>query len=223
MNDLARYSADDHIVNLSINHLKEVNIFGVSTGTSLGAFPIFLAHGIPWGDEHGSVTKYHKDIAPRKQEERFANPLEIREKYTPEFNIWIVGHSHVQTAWLWEHDRQAWRLFDGFGTSLFGNSSRKRLSEGQRDLKKIEIAISEIRKDDLLILNPGSVGFPRDISSTSSAHLSAMYMILELSKKCLTIKFRRVIYNGAELLSLAEKSYPPELYKRFKSEILYLK
>jgi len=222
MNPVARYSVDNHIEILPVKHIKEIDKLGISDSAPMGDSSIFLVHGIPWEDAHGSITYYQRDIAPSKQN-KLEDPLKIRKKYTPEINIWIVGHSHVQTAWLWEQDKQSWCLFDGFGASLFGNSSRNRLPEGQTSLYQIELPFSKITKDNLLILNPGSIGFPRDTSPTSSGQLYSTYMVLERHAKHIKIDFRAVSYNGAEMLSLAERKYLPELYERFKSEIVYLK
>lgn len=143
---------------------------------------IWLAHGWPDQNNVNAARIYDYLQAPKFEPE---GPLRTRTTVAQGTSIWFVGHSHRQTAWLWCASQKRWKeLIPGFGQTLGG---KNRLGQ------KVESAEYVFMEDDLLILNPGSIGNPRD---TLSNQIMAKYLTVEFAlepRKCI-INFRAVPY-----------------------------
>jgi predicted phosphodiesterase len=176
--------------------ISEVGSQPTQTCRAISSSLIWFAHGWPDEDPIEAARLLDFDKAPGKDgnaDRIFAT----REKVAPTSRLWLVGHSHRRTAWLWDADRNAWsELIEGFGQTIGGipdfRSELGLLAKAEHDF--------ENHSDSLLILNPGSVHAPRDVvDNTSVAH----FMILNFEARRLIAEFWAVFVRRKEARSVA--------------------
>lgn len=217
------HSPDREILEI---HRKVLNdglrerISGYKTKAILG--DMVLSHGFPLLDEDRSVEAYEKDY--------ISDPKFIEDLWQTEYegsHIWIMGHSHRQTFWQYSQNTKQWRIRSlrsndsnsEFGQSLMGDNGHFQLSEelNGRYSIKFRLERSEI-SESLLIINPGSIGFPRDGKPPilSPALSLAKYLIMEEADGFIIFHYVAVSYKNELLLQTWRNSnYPNEIIRRF--------
>ena len=210
----------------------------------IAGWRVHLAHGIPYQNNHrrkpgevlrrflqqiirlpGDMTLEHLQVQNRRTsintyDFEFApfgenKPLlQAARALSNNTQVWIVGHSHRQTGWYYQDTTQTWRLLiDDFGQSLSG---KVRTWQGATlpENRKFQVEHARLQPGDFMILNPGSVGFPRDgcCSFADPPHL-AKYLLLNFTEQHLCGEYRWVPYTGKSLLDTWEKTprYPVEV------------
>ena len=173
---------------------------------------IFMAHGFPNPDVLQACMEYDFNLAPLGS--RGGEIEEIRNQVAPNTQLWLIGHSHRQSAWWF--DGQTWNeLSPGFGTDLEGHTrSIVPNNNTPTVLMQTEIDFQQYPISSLLILNPGSVGFPRDgiVLKDFGVNL-AKYLILELNDSKLKVTFCAVPYMFAKESSDVWRAwYPAEVF-----------
>lgn len=154
-------------------------------------FPILLSHAVPGKQKVDSVRLYERDVICESPLDENNRVLEIRDAVWRRARMWIIGHSHYQVAWRF-HAGHWSQIVDGFGLGLDGKPAIQGLGESPE--RSFKLFFKELDRQDLIILNPGSVGFPKD--ALDGCH--AKYMLLTLSKDSLECKFRSVRYEMKE-------------------------
>lgn len=148
---------------------------------------IYLSHALPELGAHvtSSLVQYDSNFAPNLNER--PGLLERRQQINPEIRIFLAGHSHRQTGWFW--NGETWRLVvDGFGQDLEG-----KVLPDPTHSQKASFSLKDWGENDLLYLNPGSIGFPRDGIRSESA-LLAKFLIMDLSDEEIQVEFCSVPY-----------------------------
>ena len=162
----------------------------------LGKTPIVLSHAVPAMTIEDSTITYEKDvITSNNHQER--NAIQIKKEITPNVPIWIIGHSHKQTAWIYKDRNKEWQTaINGFGQSLNGTPNFNVNIDGNENITaKLLMEYSELDSEDLLILNPGSVGMPRDGDYNNiKGKRIAKYMLLNFHKDKFESNFISVPY-----------------------------
>lgn len=183
---------------------------------SNGLPSIFFAHGFPSIDDCDACMKYDTQLAPANHSEKI---LKIKQEKTPDTQIWIVGHSHRQAAWFFNGTE--WRdLVSGFGTDLNG-TLRSRYISGKKPevLGEANIDFSTESPESLLILNPGSVGFPRDGIHIEELNI-AKYLLIDLNGSQVKVRFCAVpYYFSEESRKIWQKWYPPSILQLISRNI----
>lgn len=210
----------------------------------IASWRVHLAHGIPYQNNHRhkpgqilrrlfqqivrlsgdmahenlqeqniktSINTYDFEFAPLGENKSL---LQAARALSNNTQIWIVGHSHRQTGWYYQATTQAWNLLiDDFGQSLDGNV-RAFQDATLPDNRKFQVEYARMISGDFMILNPGSVGFPRDgyCSSGDPPHL-AKYLLLNFTEQHLRGEYRWVPYSGNSLLETWKKTprYPEDV------------
>lgn len=191
MNEKARSSIDES--KHQITPLIQKKIESLDTHISVSErIPITISHGLPSKDKYESVIYYESQILSGR-----ISASKLRNEVLPKANIWIVGHSHYQTAWLYQEKNKNWeQLIEGFGQRL---DSKKVLDVEfgeETDSKRCkEIFYADLSEGDLVILNPGSVGVPRDgdVNKVINKRVSK-YLLLTFGKAKMKIEFRVIPY-----------------------------
>jgi len=152
----------------------------------IGSLLAYLTHGFPVEKEPNRLVEYDLDHSPGKEAQSYRRFHEV----TGGANLWVVGHSHCQSGWLYRdsHSREetGWsELIHNFGTTLHGDP------RGGEATAEVEVNMAELGPNSFLIINPGSVGSPRD---SLNGHLVAKYIKLEASENRLTVRFCCVRY-----------------------------
>jgi diadenosine tetraphosphatase ApaH/serine/threonine PP2A family protein phosphatase len=214
-------SEDEFVLNedgvqAALRNLEELTEESYAFLASLSNEPLAL-EGSPIALVHGSF-----DFGEARPEEPYVYTEEkaaaamcallIRSRKEPALRrarIGIVGHTHIQTCWIgrvapeprWETTTfwRSWSTSDGPG--------------GEAPV--LELALDEDAGDGepvpAMLLNPGSVGQPRDRDPR------AAYCLLHISESVAAVEFRRVEYD-VELARerMRELGYPPFLIQRLR-------
>lgn len=181
------------------------------------------SHGVPkWKDWQSTIT-YDYEVAPIINQNNQNDPLILREEFCSGAQFWLVGHSHYQTAWKYDFYSNRWKmLLDQFGQQLEGNNHGASWiwigPNGQPCISKpIRIPYKSLNEKDLILLNPGSIGNPRDgdFNELTRWHF-AKYLRLDFTDSELICFFRLVPYNGEKTIYEWERmGFPAEMYQRF--------
>lgn len=150
---------------------------------------IYITHGFPHEEEEKRLMNYDIHNPPLGPNSSDIKSQITYLQSTPQ--LIIVGHSHYQTAWLYEDGKDSpensWsEWIPGFGTSLMG--SPRNPSEGCRETV---LDFETKPEGSFLMLNPGSVGNPRGFES-NNAHSFAQYLILDISKTRVSAQFHTI-------------------------------
>ena len=187
---------------------------------------ILLSHGIPGEGDIESASVYDFNLVPgRNAKVDDKNFIETRGLYFPEVRVLIAGHSHRQTAWIWDSKRANWFMVkSGFGQNLEGEINfYVHETKNSKQLLTKRLDLSKFGNDSFLYLNPGSVGQPRDgMYSSSTGYFQTKYMIIDIPDLNgdfipeINIEFRVVPYDGQHLVQKwSDKKYPEKLWKKF--------
>jgi hypothetical protein len=144
--------------------------------------------------------------------------------------LMIVGHWHCQLVWRRDHPESGrpaiWqRLIPGFGAP-----PNKEAGPGMRlppvsrayglEMKPqpLEIGLSGPLIDEgperPTIVNPGSVGLPRDGAGIGEGWSWAKYALIDWTEPGGRLRFRQVPYQVGPILdTLGDNGYPPEIAK----------
>jgi predicted phosphodiesterase len=143
---------------------------------------VILAHGVPKpGDVTWTVTKYTSGKVDAEQAVADLSLAEMSPR------LIVVGHSHVPLFWR--------RV-----STAAGPEWREETPQG-------ELALGDLERD-VVYLNPGSVGQPRDNNPQAS------YCYLDWDT--MTVCFRRVTYNlDLTRRKMLELGYPEMLVKKW--------
>lgn len=149
----------------------------------LNGLKVYLTHGFPDPNEVERLMDYDLKHSPAH-----VNHYSDRVQHLPDFpHLWIVGHSHYQTAWLYtppeEPSDSGWREWiPGFGSSLSGEP---RWIEGDHEQ---DIDFGTLPAGSFMILNPGSVGYPRGVNGRRIAE----YLTLDISGLKVSAQFHSI-------------------------------
>jgi predicted phosphodiesterase len=176
----------------------------------------YAAHGFPAADMLNSVRQYDGRLAPNGNFGQ--NSLEISQRHQsicPESGIWLLGHSHQQKCWILNSSTQLWKMgTKGFGQGLNGEKGCF-LPKGNAgvELAHAQLALDDFTKGGLAIINPGSVGFPRDGGYRAIDRFNvAKYLLMAYSGDMLDLYFRAVPYDASALsAALKEANYPERI------------
>lgn len=150
----------------------------------LGGLRVYMVHGFPHEDDLQKAIQYDNQRHPNNG----TNPKEVA-RLTGNAHVLLVGHSHCQTAWLYTAGEQpGWtQWIPDFGTSLDGSIAG--IAVGT---KHAEADFLDLPEGSFLILNPGSVGSPRDPRAGMNGPDLAFtqYLILEISGMQISAQFK---------------------------------
>jgi predicted phosphodiesterase len=205
---LAKVIPDSLIENAANRHTQLVE-------TKYKPLNIHVAHGFPSVDDTKACQVYDFDLAPGKVGKHVVTEQRAAIKEEQLCQLWIMGHSHRQTGWLYSEITGNWAEWvPGFGQTLSGGERFNQPKDRNPcTLCKAEIDLQP-DSGNWLMLNPGSVGFPRDgiYNKEYNFHI-AKYMRLTLNETHLEVDFRAVPYEfGLEALE-QWRNYPKGVYK----------
>jgi predicted phosphodiesterase len=219
MNDLAKEAARIHREITPSKMLAEVAGQVTQETRRTEALEFHLAHGFPAQDRFDSANIYDYERAPHSERGNL-RPLRSHERAEfPNSKVWLVGHSHRQTGWRW--DGTLWsQLVEGFGQTLAGENVlySPEFDEGKSGEHgpEFEINFEVIDPESFVILNPGSVGFPRDgACNLKSGDHVAKYLYLEVEGTTLRGEFRRVRYSAQPLIDAWKNANYPDGLEHF--------
>lgn len=216
-----RYSADLEIITLHNQVLARSN----QIIEKLRYLPVveqvdnfLISHGFPGSDERQSLETYERHAM--QYPDRI---IQTWGSVYPKANTWLVGHSHRQTLWSYRKSTSQWLLkpvrvggrTEDFGQTFGGQNGHFQLdSDGlDRYHKRIRIEKSEIN-DSLFIINPGSVGFPRDgkPSIIPENRSIAKYLIIEELDEFLILEFVALTYENQGVIDAFKSgNYPMDI------------
>jgi len=153
---------------------------------------ILLSHAVPGMSDEESVIHYEHRVVLESRLDAENEILHIREKTAPQSNIWLLGHSHRQLAWQFNGDEWS-QMIDGFGHSLRGLSFTDVNLNGEI-VRTATVDLKKVNEQSLILLNPGSVGKPRDGNRNGQKKI-AKYLLLRFTGDILSIEFRLVPYG----------------------------
>lgn len=206
--EIARKSIQDNfIIKASANLTHQYLLNGLG---------IHVAHGLPHPDRFEAATGYISERAPQKAGLPNENSLlSLRMKLNQPGQVWILGHTHFQTAWAYVSNQAKWvELIQDFGQRLNGEMTKTGPPKSQRNqkhfYKTFEFDFAKAGEDSLVILNPGSVGLPRDGSYFPEYGYLAKYMVLTVEGTCVRGEFRAVLYPGNRVIDAWKSGGYPE-------------
>ncbi len=169
---------------IPVDHAEMVAKRPVYAEATLGDLQVYMTHGFPHEDDLQKTIQYDYQNPPNNG----TNPTEIA-KLTKNAHIVLVGHSHCQTAWLYvAGEPSGWtQWIPDFGTGLNGFIGGIVVGEFGATLN-----FSDLPKGSFLILNPGSVGSPRDERAGMDDPNMAFtqYLLLEIDGMQVSAKYK---------------------------------
>ena len=178
---------------------------------------ILLSHALPnAGESQGkSVLDYDHLFAPSACTDGPQSILNRRDAIEPQCRMMLVGHTHERTGWVWNGEK--WKmLVDSFGRDLNGTPPGIKIETAW-----VSISFSEIGERGLLVLNPGSAGFPRDGINSDGKFLTK-FMLLDILPNGYQIEFCAVPYSSIALFDeWKAQQYPVSLIEQFEEEIIH--
>lgn len=175
--------------------------------------PFYCSHGFPLVEDSQSVEAYDFEYSPRDHSETI---LSLWTGNYEDTNIWLVGHSHVQKLWWFSRQLGAWHIYPSSEPMTVTDylSITEDFSEGRKS--KVFTLDKTFIQDDLLILNPGSVGFPRDgMFKNENGYKSASYLVIRNEDDQLSFEFVTLSYSFDTIMHFwMEAHYPYEALSR---------
>lgn len=169
---------------ISVDHAEMVAKRPVYGKAKLGDLQVYMTHGFPHENDLQKAIQYDYQCHPNNG----TPTIEVAE-LTGNAHILLVGHSHCQTAWLYIAGEQAvWtQWIPDFGTGLDGSIGGIVVGEFGAT-----VDFSDLPEGSFLILNPGSVGSPRDPrASMNDADLAfTQYLVLEIDGMRISAKYK---------------------------------
>ncbi|GAP13177.1 predicted phosphoesterase [Longilinea arvoryzae] len=169
---------------IPVGHAEMVANRPVYGEATLGGLRVYMTHGFPHNDDIKKATQYDYQCHPNNG----TSPTEVAGLIN-NAHILLVGHSHCQTAWLYTAGEQAgWtQWIPDFGTALDGTIGGIVVGEFGATLD-----FSDLPEGSFLILNPGSVGSPRDprASMNEANRAFTQYLVLEIDDMRISAKYK---------------------------------
>jgi predicted phosphodiesterase len=175
--ELARGVIDDHVFTAAQKPTEDWE--------QVDQLKLYMTHGFPDRDQQQRLMKYDFRNPPSN-----GTPFAELAGLTNNAHVWLVGHSHCQTAWLFTAgENGGWsEWIPGFGTDLNG---QRRLNNNNEEAI---LNFGDLPEGSFLVLNPGSVGDPRDAEQIDEAHI-AKYLTLDIQGTKIHACFYSILVN----------------------------
>lgn len=226
-----KYLADERINNGNINDGAKESLQIHKDLSTSGALPLFnvcdkpvkylegqclFSHGFPLVDDLLSVEAYDKDYHPSGKNGYIKA---LWQSEFPSTRVWFTGHSHTQKVWWFQENTGSWLLFPEKSCELEQNNALEISVQENEDRTQIRIRLPiAVLDDDLLIINPGSVGFPRNnLVKKPITAKEANYAMVYWYPDSFVVELNTVIYDGLAVLQGWRDGFYPveELLKIF--------
>lgn len=181
-----KHASEQRAHGVDLSYVQDAALRKGHQNVRVGSFSAYLTHGFPVANEQNRLVEYDFDHAPANEAQKYPEFYEVTEHAS----LWVVGHSHCQSGWLYRanhsSEESGWsELIPNFGTTLHGDPRN-----GETTIE-IDVDLAALGTGSFLIINPGSAGNPRD---SSNGHLVAKYIRLEANSSQLKVRFCSVRY-----------------------------
>lgn len=155
------------------------------------------SHGVPVDDDGASVETYDREYSPDGDKDKL---LRLWEEYYPESHIWMIGHSHVQRFWWYSTKDQKWFIYPNHEVTAEGFQGLSINEVKENDIQKISFTLPSSRLEkDLVVINPGTVGFTREGAEKKDDTTTAQYASIIHNEDEVTFSFFTIPYNSARV------------------------
>jgi predicted phosphodiesterase len=168
-----------------------------------------FSHGFPLEDDHLSVEAYDKDYHPSSKSESITALWQTDRLSSSRF--WFIGHSHTQKIWWFQKKTATWILYPEEDSKIEQNNLLGISVQENEDRKCVRIRLPiKVLDNDLLIINPGSVGFPRNsLVKKPIGKKIANYATVDWQAESIIIELMSVSYDGSAVLQGWRDGYYP--------------